>query len=102
MRVVGWLRAASTMPCASKIGSGPSVRASLALSGAVEAPGRASTPYKVVVLGDKEVGKTSLVTRFISGVYTSKQQSTIGMIDPRNSFIRSFACEIITILCALE
>ena len=76
--------------------------ASLPAGDVTDMADKGSTPYKVVVLGDKEVGKTSLVTRFISGVYTSKQQSTIGMIDPRNSFIRSFACEIITILCALE
>ena len=50
---------------------------------------KGSTPYKVVVLGDKGVGKTSLVIRFIEGVYTSKQQSTIGKIHPFYSLIHS-------------
>ena len=53
---------------------------------------KGSTPYKVVVLGDKGVGKTSLVIRFIEGVYTSKQQSTIGKIHPFYSlFIHSLS-----------
>jgi len=34
--------------------------------------------FKVVVLGDKGAGKTSLVTRFIDGCYSPVQQSTIG------------------------
>jgi small GTP-binding protein len=34
--------------------------------------------FKIVVLGDKGVGKTCLVLRFIQGTYTSRQQSTIG------------------------
>ena len=34
--------------------------------------------FKVVVLGDKGVGKTSLVLRHIEGHFSSKQQSTIG------------------------
>ena len=34
--------------------------------------------YKVVVLGDRGVGKTSLVLRFIEGVYSDAQQSTVG------------------------
>lgn len=37
-----------------------------------------SMEHKVVVLGDKGVGKTCLVLRFIEGFYTSKQQSTVG------------------------
>ena len=31
-----------------------------------------------MVLGDKGVGKTSLVLRFIEGYFIAKQQSTIG------------------------
>lgn len=34
--------------------------------------------FKVVLLGDKGVGKTCLVLRFIEGTFTQKQQSTIG------------------------
>ena len=34
--------------------------------------------FKVVVLGDKGVGKTCLVLRFIEGFFSPKQQSTIG------------------------
>jgi Ras-related protein Rab-21 len=34
--------------------------------------------YKVVVLGDKGVGKTCLVLRFIEGYFMAKQQSTVG------------------------
>jgi small GTP-binding protein len=34
--------------------------------------------FKAVVLGDKGVGKTSLVLRFIEGYFAPKQQSTIG------------------------
>lgn len=34
--------------------------------------------FKVVVLGDKSVGKTCLVLRFIEGYFAPKQQSTIG------------------------
>lgn len=33
---------------------------------------------QVVVLGDKGVGKTCLVLRFIEGYFAPKQQSTIG------------------------
>jgi Ras-related protein Rab-5C len=33
---------------------------------------------KVVVLGDRSVGKTCLVLRFIEGFYSSVQQSTVG------------------------
>ena len=33
--------------------------------------------YKVVVLGDKGVGKTSLVLRYIQGYFSPNQQSTI-------------------------
>ena len=36
------------------------------------------TELKVVVLGDKGCGKTCLVTRYIEGSFSSKQQSTIG------------------------
>lgn len=36
------------------------------------------TDFKVVVLGDKGVGKTCLVLRFIEGFFSPKQQSTIG------------------------
>mmetsp|Transcript_1210 Transcript_1210/g.1587 ORF Transcript_1210/g.1587 Transcript_1210/m.1587 type:complete len:220 (-) Transcript_1210:351-1010(-) len=34
--------------------------------------------FKVVVLGDKGVGKSCLVLRFIEGYFSPKQQSTIG------------------------
>lgn len=34
--------------------------------------------FKVVVLGDKGIGKTCLVLRYIEGLYSPKQQSTIG------------------------
>ena len=34
--------------------------------------------YKVVVLGEKSCGKTSLVTRYIYGCFSPVQQSTIG------------------------
>ena len=34
--------------------------------------------FKVVVLGDKGVGKTCLVLRFIEGYFAPRQQSTIG------------------------
>ncbi|CAM9544495.1 unnamed protein product, partial [Phaeothamnion confervicola] len=37
-----------------------------------------SAEFKVVVLGDKGVGKTCLVLRFIEGYFAPKQQSTIG------------------------
>mmetsp|Transcript_18219 Transcript_18219/g.33075 ORF Transcript_18219/g.33075 Transcript_18219/m.33075 type:complete len:235 (+) Transcript_18219:313-1017(+) len=37
-----------------------------------------SVEFKVVLLGDKGVGKTCLVLRFIEGTFTQKQQSTIG------------------------
>jgi small GTP-binding protein len=34
--------------------------------------------FKVVVLGDKGVGKTSLVMRYIEGYFSENQQSTVG------------------------
>uniref|UniRef100_A0A7S3NK22 Uncharacterized protein n=1 Tax=Aureoumbra lagunensis TaxID=44058 RepID=A0A7S3NK22_9STRA len=34
--------------------------------------------FKIVLLGDRGVGKTCLVLRFIEGLYNSRQQSTIG------------------------
>lgn len=34
--------------------------------------------FKVVVLGDKGVGKTSLVLRYMEGYFSDKQQSTVG------------------------
>mmetsp|Transcript_28682 Transcript_28682/g.88686 ORF Transcript_28682/g.88686 Transcript_28682/m.88686 type:complete len:217 (-) Transcript_28682:87-737(-) len=34
--------------------------------------------FKIVLLGDRGVGKTCLVLRFIEGLYNAKQQSTIG------------------------
>ena len=34
--------------------------------------------YKVVILGDSSVGKTSIVTQFSSGSFTDFQESTIG------------------------
>ena len=37
-----------------------------------------SMEFKVVVLGDRGVGKTSLVLRFIEGFFSSTQQSTVG------------------------
>ena len=46
------------------------------LSGASSLPPTAE--FKVVVLGDKGVGKTCLVLRFIEGYFAPKQQSTIG------------------------
>eukprot|EP00903_Cladosiphon_okamuranus_P011941 g11215.t1 len=39
---------------------------------------KTSVEFKVVVLGDKGVGKTCLVLRFIEGYFAPKQQSTIG------------------------
>lgn len=38
---------------------------------------KVGSEYKVVVLGDKGVGKTSLVLRYIEGYFSPKQQSTI-------------------------
>ena len=40
--------------------------------------GGPSQEFKVVVLGDRGVGKTCLVLRFIEGFYSSVQQSTVG------------------------
>lgn len=40
--------------------------------------GRPPVEFKVVVLGDKGVGKTCLVLRFIEGYFTPSQPSTIG------------------------
>jgi small GTP-binding protein len=37
-----------------------------------------SLEFKVVVLGDKSVGKTSLVLRYIEGTYSNNYQPTIG------------------------
>lgn len=37
-----------------------------------------SYEFKIVLLGDRGVGKTCLVLRFIEGLYNSRQQSTIG------------------------
>ena len=37
-----------------------------------------SYEFKVVLLGDRGVGKTCLVLRFIEGLYNARQQSTIG------------------------
>jgi len=34
--------------------------------------------FKIVLLGDRGVGKTCLVLRFIEGLYNARQQSTIG------------------------
>ncbi|XP_028931122.1 ras-related protein Rab-19 [Ornithorhynchus anatinus] len=35
--------------------------------------------FKVILIGDSNVGKTCVVHRFISGLYTEKQQNTIGV-----------------------
>ena len=37
-------------------------------------PGPPVVEFKVVLLGDKGVGKTCLVLRFIEGTFTQKQQ----------------------------
>ena len=37
-----------------------------------------SYEFKIVLLGDRGVGKTCLVLRFIEGLYNARQQSTIG------------------------
>ena len=42
------------------------------------ASGGPSQEFKVVVLGDRGVGKTCLVLRFIEGFYSSVHQSTVG------------------------
>ena len=42
------------------------------------APLARSYEFKIVLLGDRGVGKTCLVLRFIEGLYNSRQQSTIG------------------------
>lgn len=41
-------------------------------------PQRKTYEFKIVLLGDRGVGKTCLVLRFIEGLYNSRQQSTIG------------------------
>lgn len=35
--------------------------------------------FKIIVIGDSNVGKTCVVHRFKSGQYSSKQQNTIGV-----------------------
>ena len=37
----------------------------------------ASSRFKVVLLGEGRVGKTSILLRFVRGEYTDKQKSTL-------------------------
>ena len=51
------------------------------MSGRVSGGRASATPhpeFKVVVLGESQVGKTCLVLRYIEGFYSSVQQSTVG------------------------
>lgn len=35
--------------------------------------------FKIILIGDSNVGKTCVVQHFMSGVYTETQQNTIGV-----------------------
>ncbi len=35
--------------------------------------------FKIVVIGDANVGKSSLITRFVHGVFVAKYTATIGV-----------------------
>ncbi|GAB5355937.1 hypothetical protein AAMO2058_000247700 [Amorphochlora amoebiformis] len=39
---------------------------------------RVSLPFKVVIVGDQAVGKSSLVSRFAKGIFDPNQESTVG------------------------
>ncbi len=41
------------------------------------APGQAAQRFKVVLLGEGRVGKTSILLRFTKGEYTDRQVSTL-------------------------
>eukprot|EP01029_Cantina_marsupialis_P020456 TRINITY_DN47946_c4_g1_i1.p1 TRINITY_DN47946_c4_g1~~TRINITY_DN47946_c4_g1_i1.p1 ORF type:complete len:194 (+),score=39.82 TRINITY_DN47946_c4_g1_i1:152-733(+) len=48
----------------------------------------ASFTYKIVILGESGVGKTSLVVRFVEGNFSSKGDSTIGVA----YFVKTMDC----------
>ncbi|KAJ1450452.1 ras family-domain-containing protein [Pelagophyceae sp. CCMP2097] len=52
--------------------------------------------FKIVLLGDRGVGKTCLVLRFIEGLYNARQQSTIGAFFLTKKVVTSHgdACKI--------
>ena len=57
---------------------------------------RKTYEFKIVLLGDRGVGKTCLVLRFIEGLYNSRQQSTIGAFFLTKKIVTSVgdACKI--------
>lgn len=55
----------------------PTMRHS-ASTGALPPPGARTYQYKLVLLGESAVGKSSIVLRFVRNVFYENQESTIG------------------------
>jgi GTPase SAR1 family protein len=47
-------------------------------AGSGAAPSGSVKPFKIVLLGDSAVGKSSLVVRFVEGSFTEHMAATVG------------------------
>ena len=56
---------------------------------------------KVLMIGDSDVGKSSILLRFTDDLYNDEQPVTIGMLLPRESFVVYCILCIFYTLCVI-
>lgn len=58
--------------------------------------------FKLLIIGDSNVGKTTLLTRFCDDRYQSNFMSTVGESKLSHSNCRRFPCSVLYILYRLQ